>query len=98
MPESKGIYIAEYLLVVLSVHRFPYFPPTRRPDAQPIFQPCAFIAAVYVLLGRLALHLNAGQYLFIKPHLITRLFIASDVTTFLIQVCPLTTPFLGTFN
>jgi len=64
-PHSQGIYIVEYLLVVLS--------------------PCAFIAAVYILLGHLAVHLKSSQYLLITPRYITRVFIASDVSTFLIQ-------------
>jgi hypothetical protein len=65
MPDSKGIYIAEYLFVVLS--------------------PCAFIAADYVLLGRLARHLHADQHLLIRPQRIVLFFVLSDVTTFLIQ-------------
>ncbi|KAF8897589.1 RTA1 like protein-domain-containing protein [Infundibulicybe gibba] len=64
-PESKGLYIVEYLFVVLS--------------------PCAFIAADYVLLGRLARHLNCDQYLLVSPRRITIVFISSDITTFLIQ-------------
>ncbi|KAF8529138.1 RTA1-domain-containing protein [Hysterangium stoloniferum] len=64
-PESKGIYILEYLLVVLS--------------------PCAFIASDYVLLGRLSQSLGMGEHLLISPNRITRVFIASDVATFLIQ-------------
>ncbi|THV08489.1 RTA1-like protein [Dendrothele bispora CBS 962.96] len=64
-PESKGLYIVEYLFVVLS--------------------PCAFIAAEYVLLGRLARHLQCDQYLLVAPRRITITFIASDITTFLIQ-------------
>ncbi|KAK0453525.1 RTA1-like protein [Armillaria borealis] len=64
-PESKGIYIVEYLFVVLS--------------------PCAFIAANYVLLGRLSRYLGATQHLLVNPRRITAVFISSDVTTFLIQ-------------
>ncbi|KAI0036771.1 RTA1-like protein [Vararia minispora EC-137] len=64
-PESRPIYIVEYLFVVLS--------------------PCAFIAADYVLLGRLARHLNAGQHLLIRPSRIMITFVVSDITTFLIQ-------------
>ncbi|KAK7470573.1 hypothetical protein VKT23_001997 [Stygiomarasmius scandens] len=64
-PESKGLYIVEYLFVVLS--------------------PCAFIAAEYVLLGRLARHLQCDKYLIVSPRRITVTFIASDITTFLIQ-------------
>jgi len=66
-PESKGIYIVEYLFVVLS--------------------PCAFIAAEYVLLGRLARHLRCDKYLLVTPRRITIVFISSDITTFLIQAC-----------
>ncbi|KAI0053561.1 RTA1-like protein [Auriscalpium vulgare] len=64
-PESQGIYIIEYLFVVLS--------------------PCAFIAADYIFLGRLARHLRSGKHLFISPNRITLVFVLSDVTTFLIQ-------------
>jgi len=64
-PESKGIYIAEYLFTVLS--------------------PCAFIAAEYVLLGRLARYLEADRHLLVNPRRITIVFISSDITTFLIQ-------------
>ncbi|KZV75199.1 RTA1-like protein [Peniophora sp. CONT] len=65
MPDSKSIYIVEYLFVVLS--------------------PCAFIAADYILLGRLARHLRAGQHLLIPPTKIMIVFVVSDITTFLIQ-------------
>jgi len=64
-PQSKGIYIPEYLFIVLS--------------------PCAFIAAEYVLLGRLAKHLRGDQYLLISSRRITIVFVSSDITTFLIQ-------------
>jgi hypothetical protein len=64
-PESSGIYIVEYLFVVLS--------------------PCAFIAADYILLGRLAKHLNADKHLLVTSRRITIVFITSDITTFLIQ-------------
>ncbi|EPQ59429.1 RTA1-domain-containing protein [Gloeophyllum trabeum ATCC 11539] len=64
-PESRGIYIAEYLLIVLS--------------------PCAFIAADYVLLGRLARYLKCEQHLLIPPNRITIFFVCSDIVTFLIQ-------------
>ncbi|KAJ3485770.1 hypothetical protein NLI96_g4730 [Meripilus lineatus] len=64
-PESKGLYIIENLLVVLS--------------------PCGFIAADYVLLGRLATFLESGQYLLISPRRITLVFVLSDVFTFLMQ-------------
>lgn len=66
-PESKGIYIAEYLFVVLS--------------------PCGFIAANYVLLGRLSRWLRCDRHLLIRPQKITLVFVMSDVITFLVQVC-----------
>lgn len=65
-PESKGIYIAEYLFVVLS--------------------PCGFIAANYVLLGRLSRWMKGDKHLWISPTRITLVFVMSDVVTFLIQV------------
>ena len=65
-PESKGIYIAEYLFVVLS--------------------PCGFIAANYVLLGRLSRWMKGDKHLWISPNRITLVFVLSDVVTFLIQV------------
>jgi len=64
-PDSKGLYIVEYLFVVLS--------------------PCAFIAADYVLLGRLAKHLGADQHLIVSSRKITRVYVTSDIITFLIQ-------------
>ncbi|KAH7105315.1 RTA1-domain-containing protein [Auriculariales sp. MPI-PUGE-AT-0066] len=66
-PHGRGLYIAEYLFVVLS--------------------PCAFIAAEYVLLGRLARFLRADQHLLVSPQKITRVFVTSDIVTFLIQAC-----------
>jgi hypothetical protein len=39
-----------------------------------------------VLLGRLAKHLGVDQHLLFTSRKITRIFVTSDVTTFLIQV------------
>jgi len=64
-PDSQGLYIVEYLFVVLS--------------------PCAFIAADYVLLGRLAKHVGADQHLIVPSRIITRVYVTSDIVTFLIQ-------------
>ncbi|KAF9535202.1 RTA1 like protein-domain-containing protein [Crepidotus variabilis] len=47
--------------------------------------PCAFIAATYVLLGRLARALDAERYLLISSRKLTTIFIISDVVTFLTQ-------------
>lgn len=49
-------------------------------------QPCAFIAASYMVLGRLARYLKADAYLLIRPTRVTLVFVLSDVVTFLIQV------------
>ncbi|CAE6459258.1 unnamed protein product [Rhizoctonia solani] len=50
-----------------------------------VLSPCAFIATAYMLLGRLALHLDADEYLLIKARTITKLFLTSDIVTLLIQ-------------
>ncbi|ODN84437.1 hypothetical protein L202_00387 [Cryptococcus amylolentus CBS 6039] len=51
-----------------------------------ILPPCAFLAADYILLGRLVVYLNAGHC--IRPFnakRVSTIFIISDVITFLIQ-------------
>ncbi|ORX36045.1 putative integral to membrane protein [Kockovaella imperatae] len=51
-----------------------------------VLSPCAFLAGDYILLGRLVQHLDGTQYLRpFKARLISRIFIISDVITFLIQ-------------
>ncbi|KAG6809079.1 hypothetical protein H0H92_001687, partial [Tricholoma furcatifolium] len=50
-----------------------------------VLSPCAFIAADYVLLGRLAAHLDLTKHLIVPANKITKAFVLSDVTTFLIQ-------------
>lgn len=50
-----------------------------------VLSPCAFIAADYVLLGRLARHLDADHRLLVSSRKITIVFITSDISTFLIQ-------------
>jgi len=50
-----------------------------------VLSPCAFIAADYILLGRLARSLDAGKHLVIPPTRIMITFLVSDITTFLIQ-------------
>ncbi|KAH7909729.1 RTA1 like protein-domain-containing protein [Hygrophoropsis aurantiaca] len=64
-PDSSSIYIAEYLLIVLS--------------------PCMFIAANYMLLGRLARHLQCTHLIALPSRKLTIIFVSSDVSTFLIQ-------------
>ena len=48
--------------------------------------PCGFIAAEYVLLGRLSRWLGADRHVLIPPTKITKVFVLSDVVTFLTQV------------
>ena len=48
--------------------------------------PCGFIAAEYMILGRLATWVKGERYLMIRLSRLTKVFVASDVTTFLIQV------------
>ncbi|KAG2077360.1 RTA1-domain-containing protein [Suillus decipiens] len=64
-PDSLGIYIAEYLLIVLS--------------------PCFFIAANYVLLGRIAREINCAHHVLLPVRRLTLIFVLSDVSTFVIQ-------------
>ncbi|KAF8960755.1 RTA1-like protein [Flammula alnicola] len=59
-----------------------------------ILSPCAFIAADYVLLGRLARYLlgvDADKYLLVPSRRLTVVYVVSDVVTFLIQALPLPT-------
>jgi len=50
-----------------------------------VLSPCAFIAADYVLLGRLAIFLGTPEHLVISPRRVTPMFVCSDLVTFLIQ-------------
>ncbi|BEI82856.1 hypothetical protein CcaverHIS002_0307240 [Cutaneotrichosporon cavernicola] len=50
-----------------------------------LLSPCAFLAQDYVLLPRLATWLDAEDCLFLSSRLIARIFIGSDICTFLIQ-------------
>ncbi|CAE6473932.1 unnamed protein product, partial [Rhizoctonia solani] len=50
-----------------------------------LLSPCAFIAGVYMFLGRLAFHLNAVEHLALSPRWLTKIFVTSDVFTFLVQ-------------
>ncbi|QRV82365.1 RTA1-like protein [Ceratobasidium sp. AG-Ba] len=50
-----------------------------------VLSPCGFIATVYVLLGRLARHLHAEEFLMIKPRILTPLFVEHATVTLLIQ-------------
>jgi hypothetical protein len=65
----------------LNVRQFPL----SHYDRFVVLSPCAFIAGNYILLGRLSRHLNTGSLLAVSPTRITRIFVASDITTFLIQ-------------
>lgn len=48
--------------------------------------PCGFIAGAYVLLGRLARSVDGDRHVLIPPQKIAKIFVASDVITFLVQV------------
>lgn len=50
-----------------------------------VLSPCAFIAGNYALLGRLSQHTGTGRYLIVRATLLTKLFVGSDIITFLIQ-------------
>lgn len=71
-PHNSGIYIVEYLFVVLSVSRkdlsgyhsfaLPALPYNYwNSHCSACLQPCAFLAGDYILLGRLTGHLNGGK-------------------------------------
>ncbi|KAG8743397.1 hypothetical protein FRC10_012123 [Ceratobasidium sp. 414] len=50
-----------------------------------VLSPCGFIATVYILLGRLARHLRAEDLMLIRPQIITKVYVTSDVITLLVQ-------------
>ncbi|KAH7323320.1 RTA1 like protein-domain-containing protein [Rhizoctonia solani] len=50
-----------------------------------LLSPCGFIAGVYMLLSRLAYHLDAADLLAINARKLTKIFVISDVVTFWIQ-------------
>ncbi|KAG8683083.1 hypothetical protein FRC11_013993, partial [Ceratobasidium sp. 423] len=50
-----------------------------------LLSPCAFIAGVYMLLSRLAYHLDAVDLLAINARRLTKIFVISDVVTFWVQ-------------
>lgn len=50
-----------------------------------VLSPCAFIAGDYILLAHLASYLKTPDFLLISPKAIAKVFIWSDVSTFLIQ-------------
>ncbi|KAF8317734.1 RTA1-like protein [Clavulina sp. PMI_390] len=50
-----------------------------------VLSPCAFIAANYMMLARLARQIKQAHYLLVGANVLTRVFVCSDVTTFLIQ-------------
>ena len=106
-PHSKGVYIVQYLFLVLSVslsRGLIYIDQERArtdhshvillrapslacsPARAAAHQPCAFLAADYILLGRIVSHLNGDSHLKpVKPSKVTLFFVLSDVATFLIQ-------------
>lgn len=51
-----------------------------------LLSPCAFLAQDYMILPRLATWLDAEDCLFFKSRLVVRIFVWSDVVTFLLQM------------
>lgn len=51
-----------------------------------LLSPCAFLAQDYMILPRLATWLDAEDCLFLKSRLVVRVFVWSDVVTFLLQM------------
>ncbi|KAG9082851.1 hypothetical protein FS749_006528 [Ceratobasidium sp. UAMH 11750] len=52
-----------------------------------VLSPCGFIATVYILLGRLARHLRAEDLMLIRPQIITKVYVSSDVSKHLFSQC-----------
>jgi len=50
-----------------------------------VLSPCAFIAANYILLGRLSRHISCTDHVLLPIQRLTVVFVSSDITTFLIQ-------------
>ncbi|CAE7091199.1 unnamed protein product [Rhizoctonia solani] len=50
-----------------------------------LLSPCGFIAGVYMLLSRLAYHLDAVDLLAVNARKLTKYFVISDVVTFWVQ-------------
>ncbi|KAL1406128.1 hypothetical protein Q8F55_007811 [Vanrija albida] len=50
-----------------------------------ILSPCLLIAANYILLGRIAGHLDAQRHIFMRPSRVSWVFVISDILTFLVQ-------------
>lgn len=59
--------------------------PARSPDKKPNKQPCFLLAGNYLLLGRLAIWLDAKEHLVLSPRTTSRIFITSDIITFFMQ-------------
>ncbi|KAF8303265.1 hypothetical protein DL93DRAFT_2090372 [Clavulina sp. PMI_390] len=83
--------IGAYTITAGFVMRFPL---RSNPNSEGIYiledllillSPCAFIATEYSLLGRQALLTGTDEFLIVKASLLAKLFVGSDVATFLIQ-------------
>jgi hypothetical protein len=51
-----------------------------------VCSPAAFLAFNYILYGRFIMNTVGGQHSFIRPDRVARVFVISDIVTFLIQV------------
>ena len=52
-----------------------------------VCSPAAFLAFNYIVYGRLVVEKIGAKYSPIKPTIVARIFVISDVVTFLVQVC-----------
>lgn len=52
-----------------------------------ITTPAAFLAFNYILYGKFIVHCVSREYSWIRPDRVARIFVLSDITTFLVQVC-----------
>ncbi|KZV97419.1 RTA1-domain-containing protein [Exidia glandulosa HHB12029] len=63
-----------------------------------VLTPCAFIAVDYMLLGRIARFLGTEKHMIVMPSRITKIFIFSDVATFMIQATGSSLTIINTSN
>lgn len=84
-PDSVGIYAVQTLVSM----RRPYDCSCEDADSTGkqflLLSPCAYLAQCYILLPRLAHHLDSTDLLFISAQRIGKIFIWTDVVTFLLQ-------------
>ncbi|CAE6506248.1 unnamed protein product [Rhizoctonia solani] len=50
-----------------------------------LLSPCGFIAGVFMMLVPIATYLDAQEFLFVKPNILTKIFLVAEFTAFLVQ-------------